>query len=384
MSRLLLRAKRWLLLRYLSGPGGAARQGHLPSDASEIKRIAVWQFGGIGDMIIGAAVVRDLLAAYPHATVDLYCSDPGNASFVSELGERVGGIHRFDAYALDMRSIMGRRARRHFREVLRLHRQRHYDLLLNLHIPKLLDWWFFEILLMRRSGAAFLAGFVPETARPGLLDRQCPTAVVVPRHYLSLYRDLLAPLGVRVGGRGYFPCQATQRGRNLVVMHPGASKPFKRWPVERFIDLGRRLQAGGWQVAIVGDRQESGIGARMAADLPGLINAVGTLSLGEMADLLAGAALFLGNDSAPFHLAVAVGTPSIGLFGAGPPMYSEYPVDDVSVLRVPLACAPCFKNACAYQMECMTLLSVDRVWEKVLEYLQEKGPRVAGTPRGRR
>lgn len=371
-ARWLPRMKRWLLRRYLSGPGDR-RRGHPPADRSGIKRIAVWQFGGIGDMIIGAAVVRDLLAAYPHAAVDLYCSDPDHAAFVAELGERVGAIHRYDAYALDARSIMERRARRHFREVLALHRQRHYDLLVNLHIPKLLDWWFFELLLMRRSGATYLAGFVPEATRPGLLDLQRETPVVVGRHYLSLYRELLAPLGIPIGDRGYFPCKHTARKPRLVVMHPGASVPFKRWPVENFIELGRRLQAQGWQLAIVGDRRESPIGQRMASALPGLINAVGTLDLEEVAGLLASAALFIGNDSAPFHVAVAVGTPSIGIFGAGPPMYSDYPLPDVSVVRLPLACAPCFKNACAHQMECMTRLSVDAVWERVPALLQQPG-----------
>lgn len=352
------------------------------------KKIAVWQFGGIGDMIIGAAVVRDLLAAYPHASVDLYCSNPDHAAFVAELGGRVGGIYRYDAYALDMRSVMGRRARRHFREVLRLHRQKHYDLLVNLHIPKLLDWWFFELVLMRWSGAKFLVGFVPEAARPGLLDRQWATEVVVPRHYLSLYRDLLAPLSVHIGNRGYFPCKGASRKPRLVVMHPGASVPFKRWPIENFIELGRRLQQRGYRVAIVGDRQESPIGQRMVSALPGVINEAGALDLKEMAGLLASAELFIGNDSAPFHIAVAVGTPSIGIFGAGPPMYSEYPVEDVGVLRMPLACAPCFKNECAYHMECMTSLPVDVVWAKVLAYLQEQGKGrrdhagTGGTPHG--
>jgi len=334
-----------------------------------VRRIAVWQFGGIGDMIIGAAVVRDVLRRYPDANVDVYCSSLCNSEFIRGLGARIGGIYEYNAYALDFRTMLTRKIRNCFSRTADVLRGRQYDLIINLHIPKLADWWLFEILLMRRSGARFLAGFVPQGAPQGLLDRQMETSVAVSRHYLELYRDLLLPIGIEVGNRGYFHVTESQAVSKLAVLHPGASMLFKRWPIESFIALARRLEQRGWRIAVVGDEKEQSLGDAIAKVLPTAENRAGKLNLQQMADLLAGAGLFVGNDSAPFHLAVAVNVNAVGIFGAGPAMYSDYPVPNVRIVRKKLFCAPCFSNVCNYSMECIAELSVQSVWNAVAELI---------------
>lgn len=339
------------------------------AELKAIHRVAIWQFGGIGDMIIGAAVARDVMRRFPEAEIDVYCSNPDASAFIKELGPQLHGIYPYDVYAIDSKSMLGRGARRYFREVLQQHRQNRYDLLINLHLPKLIDWWLFEILLMRKSGAGFVAGFVPPAVRSKLLDRQLACEVVSSRHYLDLYGELLAPLGIEVGSRGYFPITRKEGKRKLAVLHPGASKLFKRWPVENFIEIAKRLSRQGWSLAIVGDQDEKGLGVALEKAIPQATNTAGTLGLQEMANLLAGAQLFIGNDSAPFHLAVAAGVDAVGIFGAGPAMYSDYSASNVRVVRIPLFCAPCFKNECAYRMECMTQLPVELVWSAACELM---------------
>jgi len=320
-------------------------------------------------MIIGAAVIRDIAKRYPEASIDLYCSNPGVSDFVLKLGEQVQGVHRYDAYSIDSRSILSRKARKHFLAVLHQHQENKYDLLVNLHVPKLIDWWFFEILLMRRSGAGFLAGFVPTRSSEGVLDRQVESDVVVGTHYLELYKELLGPLGIHVSGRGYFPVSKKIQKGKLAVIHPGASVLFKRWPVVNFVELARRLLDLGWDVVLVGDERERELGKEILASLPQVRSVVGTMGIEEMANLLASAELFIGNDSAPFHLAVAADVSAVGIFGAGPAMYSNYAVSNVRIARKELFCVPCFKNECAFNMECMTQLSVDAVWGAVCELI---------------
>jgi len=361
--------KKWLfrvLVMLMATRGKSVTRSENPS------RIAIWQFGGIGDMIIGAAVVRDVSAKYPDAKIDVYCSNPKVSAFIKEIGSQVENIYLYDAYAMDSRSMWRSENRHAFRRVLRLHQSVTYDLLINLHIPKLLDWWFFELLLMLRSKAKFTAGFVPDTTPTAVLDRQLQSSVQFKQHYLEMYQELLAPLDINIGSRGYYPVPECEVDDMHAVIHPGASVAFKRWPIENYIELARRLTILGWKVSVVGDVNEQGLGQAIEQALPQVHNVVGKLSLSDMAKLLASANLFIGNDSAPFHLAVAADVPAVGLFGAGPEMYSEYPVPNVKVVRVNLDCAPCFKNACAFNMECMTGLTVDNAWHAVLEVLNHE------------
>lgn len=100
----------------------------------------------------------------------------------------------------------------------------------------------------------------------------------------------------------------------LVAVHPFTSNPAKQWPPERFRELIGRL-AQTTRVVVIGGAAER---ERAAAVVPerGAIDAVGRLSLRQSAALLQRARLLISNDSGPVHLAAAVGTPVLALFGA--------------------------------------------------------------------
>ena len=115
--------------------------------------------------------------------------------------------------------------------------------------------------------------------------------------------------------------------RPLVVLHPGAKDPRRRWPVERLAVVGRELAGKGARLAVVGTAAERGLVDRLLDGLDGdAADLAGRLGLGGLAGLLEQAALLVGNDSGPRHLAAAVGTatvaihwaPSLGSYG---PLY---------------------------------------------------------------
>jgi heptosyltransferase III len=121
-----------------------------------------------------------------------------------------------------------------------------------------------------------------------------------------------------------FSGEARARGRNRlralgvkgwpVAVHPGSGSPAKNWPVERYLDILRRLREKGREaVAIIGeaDVAEAAALAREMPELPVLSG----LALTELAETLSECALFLGNDSGVTHLAAAVGLPVVALFG---------------------------------------------------------------------
>ena len=102
--------------------------------------------------------------------------------------------------------------------------------------------------------------------------------------------------------------------RPLVVLHPGANDPRRRWPVERLTAVGSELARKGARLAVVGTASERGLVDRLldgldddAADL------AGRLSLGGLVGLLEQATLLVGNDSGPRHLAAAVGTATVAI-----------------------------------------------------------------------
>jgi ADP-heptose:LPS heptosyltransferase len=149
------------------------------------------------------------------------------------------------------------------------------------------------------------------------------------------FLSLLAPLGIadpeivwklppRDASRaavGAFLAETGLEGRSFAVLHPGTSArgAAKRWPVERFAELARRIPGALDLAVVVG----YGPGERALAEEivrgSGAILALETRSLLDLAELLSRAALFVGADSGPLHLASAVACPSVALFGPKDP-----------------------------------------------------------------
>jgi hypothetical protein len=102
-------------------------------------------------------------------------------------------------------------------------------------------------------------------------------------------------------------------------MHPGATDPRRRWPVEQFAELAAACAADGFRVVVAGDESEQELAARvveLAASGP-VRSAAGELDMAGLVALLGSAAVVVGNDSGPRHLAQALGVPTVGIFWAG-------------------------------------------------------------------
>jgi ADP-heptose:LPS heptosyltransferase len=102
----------------------------------------------------------------------------------------------------------------------------------------------------------------------------------------------------------------------LLVAGGAAHRPAKRWPVEHFGALARVLVARGIQPVLVGTAAEADVIAAVRGACPAALDLGGRTSLVELATVARGAALAIGNDSGPMHLAAAAGCPSLVLFSA--------------------------------------------------------------------
>jgi len=146
---------------------------------------------------------------------------------------------------------------------------------------------------------------------------------------------------------------------NLVLIHPGASREIKRWPVENWARLADALGARfNCRIALTGDRSELSLAVQIAAAMrtPGEILA-GKLSLTDLAKTQASARAFLSGDTGPYHLAVAVGCPTMTLFA---------PTDRGSSVE---ACGP-HQASATFHRALQTARLGDSIhtipWEKVL------------------
>ena len=131
----------------------------------------------------------------------------------------------------------------------------------------------------------------------------------------------------------------------FVVLAPGSAWGTKRWPY--YVDLANRL-AHDCRIAIVGSKADAAIAEEIAAVVPSdrLMNTVGTLPLLASAELISRAQAIVTNDSAPQHLASAMGTPTLTIFGPTVPEFGFGPLAERHAVAGldGLSCRPCHRH----------------------------------------
>ena len=159
-------------------------------------------------------------------------------------------------------------------------------------------------------------------------------------HTVERQRDQLAVAGVPPGpvaDLGWLTRGAPEVPGPFAMLVPGAAmhRPGKRWPAESFGMLAAMLAARGVRPVVVGARQDAPWAAIIALACPSVLDLTGRTSLPEVAGLAAQAAVAVGNDTGPMHLAAAVGCPCVVLFGAdSDPALTAPRGAAVTVLRV--------------------------------------------------
>lgn len=162
-------------------------------------------------------------------------------------------------------------------------------------------------------------------------------------------------------------------GEPVVAVCPRARWKTKLWGEDRFARLGeivaRRL---GAKVLLIGSRSELPVINRLAARMnPAPFVAAGRTDLRLLIALLKRIDLLVTLDSGPMHLAAALGTPLVALFGPTDPRLNGPYGSRGTVLRVPLPCSPCLKRRCQIKEDrlCLRSISVEQVAEAVSEVM---------------
>jgi heptosyltransferase-1 len=207
-------------------------------------------------------------------------------------------------------------------------------------------------------------------------------------HAVDWYLEVLRPLGVpvhwnftwlpprRQAEAAVKEKQGTVSAR-WIVLQPGARWANKRWPIEHFTELVRRLASdyADLRFAILGGRDDAVLGESIArADPERCLDLTGRALLPEMIEWIRHSELMVTNDTGPMHVAAAMGKPVVALFGPTEPRrIGPYWQIDRVIRLTSLPCSPCLKDTCAYQkpFECLRGLSPAVVHVEVRRRLSE-------------
>jgi heptosyltransferase-2 len=159
-----------------------------------------------------------------------------------------------------------------------------------------------------------------------------------------------------------------------IALCPGAEYgPAKRWPASYFAELARALKKEGQSVWLVGAAKDADI-AQDIVRLSGgaCVNLCGRTTLDQAVDLVASARLVITNDSGLMHVAAAVDTPLIAIYGSSTPVFTPPLSPTAHIEKLDIACSPCFERTCPLgHFNCMMQLKPERVLEAALRLTHE-------------
>ena len=331
----------------------------------------------IGDLVMTTPLLQVIKDNYPSAQITYV-----TGTWSKAIAEHHPAIDKvIDCGTV---GIPGRYRITNYLKLARLLRRQHFDLAFVLDRSPMLTLLPWLAGVARRVGPDSLGrGFsltdrTPVSASPTHLE-----------HEADIYLDLARTLKLTMDHPRmlFVPTEKERQSvlhseyKQVAVFPGGGSNPgmeltAKRWPLERYRALVDRLvHELHVQVLLIGGPDDAKLNQALldGLDLPAesVINLAGKTSFGQSAAQIEACSLFIGNDSSPMHLAAAVGTPVIAIFGpTSPQEYGPYPLDDpkhIALWRHPTG-QPCFflgkVQPCA-NCTCMQAITVDEVWSAV-------------------
>ena len=347
-------------------------------------RILIVRLGSIGDIVHALPALAAMKRALPHAEISWVVEK--RAAEILRDNHLLNRLIEVDTRALRRWSVFGETLLAPRQQLRRL-RASAFDLTLD--FQGLIK----SAAIARLSGAARRYGYAPEALREPLSRLLLTDTVPVPLDKNIVYKGLAlaaGALGIAVPthpGEFEFPIAITREhereaeeaaGANgpFAILNPGGGWPTKLWSAERYGALADQIWAhfGLRSIVTYGPGERALADAALQASRTGAARAA-SLSLKGFYALCRRAKLYVGGDTGPTHLAVAAGTPVVGLFGPTEWWRNGSPrAEDLCVERDEIGCrTDCNRRSCGKWI-CMDI-EVERVLRAVEERLRRAGGR---------
>lgn len=337
--------------------------------------VLIYRVGQLGDTLVSLPAFAAIRKIHPrHRTVLLTDRHPVTSGYVSSWNvlAETGWIDEVIFY--EPRATARTRVRQAInlvRKLRGLHPEYAYCLTpRRSHLQSLRDHLFFGVVSGARTYHSGGAYDLPVPNRDEPLPRLTPEwlrllQIVEPStgHEGSAVR-LEIPDRERVSARGLLDQLQVPTAAPLVAIGPGSKMQAKRWPLERFTEVGRRLldRYPRLYLAALGSSEEWRFCDILCAEWgERSVNLAGRLSIYGSAAVLKTCRAYLGNDTGAMHLAAMVGTPCVAIFSARdyPGRWDPYGNGHI-VLRHEPTCAGCLLDTCVTNRNrCLTAISVD-------------------------
>ncbi|MGD1048731.1 MAG: glycosyltransferase family 9 protein [Candidatus Krumholzibacteriaceae bacterium] len=334
-------------------------------------KILVIRLSSLGDLVLMMPMVRALRAGFPAAEIHLLCKEKYTGLFE--------GSDSIDRIVVVKRGGFGELMR--IRSWLSLER---YDVIIDAHNVIRSN------ILFHTLGAPKKRQIAKSDLKKLLLIRGKTNLYGTVVSQSERYRELARGLGVEV--REAFeelpvPETAVSEaeralsrsgppGARLVAFAPGARWQTKRWPEECYAELIAGVSRLGYEAVVIGGPDDAASNARVARmSNRAPLDLTGKLSIMESAAVLKRCRALVTNDSAPLHLAEAVGTPVVAFFGPTVREFGYYPrLARSRVLEASLPCRPCSRNGarrCPYgTTECLAAIGPSHALETLVGVLE--------------
>lgn len=346
----------------------------MPS-APKPQRILVVRLDRIGDVVLSTPVIQALREAFPQAFIAMMvrsaCQEilEGNPYCNQILLYDKEGIHRSAwqtlKYAMGLRKWQ-------------------FDTALVLHPSNRSHWMPFL------AGIPVRVGY--DRKQPWLLTHRVPHNKQEGAYHEAEYSlQLLQVFGVKAKEPRLSLAVSVQAMKRLeerlaaasigpqdvvVAIHPSASCVSKRWMPERFAAVADRLiKERGAKICIVAGKEDAAVAGQVAQAMHSpAVNLAGQLTLGELAALMRRSKLLISNDSGPVHIAAAVGTPVVDIFGRNERGLSPKRWGPLGaghrVIHKEVGCVTCLAHRCDIQFLCLTEITPENVYEAALAVIR--------------
>ncbi|MFA4982566.1 MAG: lipopolysaccharide heptosyltransferase II [Candidatus Omnitrophota bacterium] len=330
------------------------------------RKILIVRLDRIGDVILSTPVIKALRDAYPDSRIAFMASP--HAREILEGNPYLDEVIIYDKLG-KQKGLIG-----NLKFIAKLRRKK-FDIAIALHPTARTHQVISMAGIPERIGYDKKLGFLltkrmPHTKQFGL------------KHEIEYALDMLRYIGVEPKERAlYMPLspECAERVRSMLdkygvkdadkiaVINPSASCPSKRWSAERFAKVADELiEKRGMKVIMISSKADAIYAGRTASFMnKPCINLLGKTSIGDLAGILSRARILISNDSGPVHIACAVGTPAVVIFGRkdrglSPKRWGPVGKDDV-VIHKDAGCEVCRAHNCAMGFKCLAAVTADDV-----------------------
>ncbi|HNX90300.1 MAG TPA: lipopolysaccharide heptosyltransferase II [Candidatus Omnitrophota bacterium] len=339
---------------------------------SEPKKILIFELNWMGDILFSEPLIRAIKETYPEsyitcAMVPRYVDLLANNPWVDEIIE-----------LSDNRSFLSFFEKIGFLNVIR---KKHFDTCIFLKPSRT------KVIMAMLSGIKDRIGFISSKrtffTRVVMADDSCHRVEQIlslagamdapfPRshHYEYFVTDEdMKKMEVTLASSGY-------KGGDIIVLNPGGNWGAKRWPQKYFAELAEMLikKYPGAEIVISGAKKDIGLAGAILKDTgcARCMSLAGKTHIKELAALFKKAKLVISSDSGPMHLASAVGSPTLAIFGpTSAKLTGPYGKGKNKVLQRYVECAvPCYKEKCDKDYVCIKQISAREVFNAACEMME--------------